>query len=956
MASTATITRSALIALLLLTPSPATAQVVAGQSLQGDWVRVDSNNDPNDRMRIRIDPNGALLTAVPPTVGRSFTVGLALWRGIQSDGSLQVRGSDGNYYPARLTFQGPDVVHIDIQHTGAGNDQTWSRAGPSIDGDWVRIAAPGVPDDGVQVRVAGSQASVRYLPASAPRSLRVGTQLWQSIGAGSTLQVMGGDGKYYTATYTLVGTDRVRIDSSSPQVGSGQIWVRPGAVNAARAALAGAVNNPNTPGASLTPPSNLPTAPSPGSSLPPGATGACIASSVRLDQMGVPWGLGLSSSASNGAQEETLGIRDYMISGFSGSLRQQNELTDLERARIPGLGPGFAYVWQPRSRSWIERRDLTSAEFDQESQTQRTAGSRLSDFEAYLTPAGMRYAGVWVANAEGIGWRFDYDMTATEYGNARRSSMASGYRLVDLEGYEVPGGIRWAALWYRSCDNTDWHEIRGLDRTAYQQRVDSLASLGYRVIDFESYETPGGQRYAAIWQKIPPSRAWAVRSDRTLKWFLNYHRQYEDEGLRLIDFESYDTANGIRYAGVWAENDARYDMPFKTALTDSLRTYRSTHRIPGMSVVVMQNGEVIYRRGFGWADSVDAKTANSGTVYLTASIAKAIGATIAARLEEQGRIDLTRRTSDFLTNLPSHHTHTLEQLLAKIGCVWHYPEGPEPVEQTYQWRDSALAQIWNSPLLSGCVPGRQYHYSTHGFTFVGGVLEATLGKDIARIVDDELTRPFALTSMRTVAPLVSFGSIGGTWVPRYDLAQGYHFIAPALISRRNTTRPGMTGRSDPRDYEDSSWKVLGGGLQTNALDLARFGWLTLNGSIVSDSVRDNRLWRSLTDTTTAWLSGTVVPSVGLAWVLRNVCTGPFDAFLRCSMPTRRVAGHGGVARGARSQLQVYRDDELVIAILTNQRNTPITCPSSTTPGDCAHPIRGLADQVARIVFRDPPPP
>lgn len=934
MASPGTLRYLAPLLIFGLAPLPAAAQVVGGQSLQGNWIRIDSNNDPADNMRIRIDPNGGLLMAVPSAVGRSFKVGQILWRGIQSDGTLQIRGSDGNYYPARVTFQGTDIVQVDIQNTGAGNDQTWRRAGPSIDGNWVRIAAPGAPDDGIQVRVTGNQASIRYLPASAPRSLRVGGRLWQNISAGNTLDVMASDGRYYGAQFTLLGTDSLRIDSGSARVGSGLIWVRPGALNSARLALAGPVTNPNTPGANLTPPANPPVINVPPNPPVLAASGACVATSLRDDQTGLAWGFGLSSPTDNDAAEETLGIRDYMIGDFQGSQKRYNMLADLERSRVRGFQDGFAFVWQPRSGAWEEHRDLTAAAFDQQSQTYRNAGSRLSDFEAYMTGAGMRYAGVWVANVGGINWSSDYDMTGAEYGTAFQNFRNSGYRLVDMEAYQTPSGLRYAAVWYRSCDNTDWRQWRDMTRTYYQGRVDSLSALGFRVIDFESYQTSGGQRYAAIWQKVPASRAWAVRTDRTLKWFLNYHQQYVDEGLRLIDFESYDTANGIRYAGVWAENDARYDMPFKTALNDSLRAYRATHNIPGLSVVVMQDGEVIYRRGFGWADSARAKTASSGTVYLTASVAKVIGGTIAARLEEQGRIDLTRPTADFLDDLPSHHTHTVENLLAKIGCVWHYPEGPEPVEQYYRWRDSALVQIQDSALLSGCTPGQQYRYSTHGFTFVGAVLEEVLNKDIAQVITDELARPYALTSLRTVSTDVSFG--GGAWAPRYDLAQGYRFIA-------------TTGLSATRDYEDSSWKVLGGGLQLHARDLARFGWLTLNGSIVSDSVRDNRLWASLTGSSVLWSDTTrAAPAVGLAWNVRNVCTSPpTNIGNMCSIPTRRVAEHGGSARGARSQLQIYRDDGLVIAILSNQRNSPL---------NTAHPIRALTNQVARIVFRNPPPP
>jgi CubicO group peptidase (beta-lactamase class C family) len=222
----------------LLAPLPAAAQSVGGQSLEGNWARVDSNYDPYDLMRIRVDANGAVLTAVPPAASDAYSVGLILWRGIQSDGSVQIRGSDGNYYPARINFEGSDVVHIDIQHTAPGDDQTWRRAGPSVDGDWERVAAEGAPEDGTQVRAQGAQASIRYLPSSAPRRYRVGTRLWRNIGADGAMEVLGSDGRYHPARVTLLGNDRLRIDSGSPSLESGQIWVRPGVVEAARATQA----------------------------------------------------------------------------------------------------------------------------------------------------------------------------------------------------------------------------------------------------------------------------------------------------------------------------------------------------------------------------------------------------------------------------------------------------------------------------------------------------------------------------------------------------------------------------------------------------------------------------------------------------------------------------------------------------------------------------------------------
>jgi hypothetical protein len=88
---------------------------------------------------------------------------------------------------------------------------------------------------------------------------------------------------------------------------------------------------------------------------------------------------------------------------------------------------------------------------------------------------------------------------------------------------------------------------------------------------------------------------------------------------------------------------------------------------------------------------------------------------------------------------------------------------------------------------------------------------------------------------------------------------------------------------------------------------------------------------------------TAPPTVGLAWVL-GTANG-----------SRRIAQHAGVARGARSHLRIYRDDDLVIAILTNQRQTTLTSAAlNLTAGD-AHPIGTLSTIIAGAIFNPPPP-
>jgi CubicO group peptidase (beta-lactamase class C family) len=461
-----------------------------------------------------------------------------------------------------------------------------------------------------------------------------------------------------------------------------------------------------------------------------------------------------------------------------------------------------------------------------------------------------------------------------------------------------------------------------MTREEYQARTDSLSALGFKVVDFESYRTSSGQRYAAIWEQVP-SVAWAVRTDRTLTWFLNYHHLYTDQGFRLVDFESYQTEDGTRYAGAWVENDSLYRLPFRQELDDSVESYRAQWRVPGLSVAIILQGEAIYQRGFGWADSARGEQAYSGTVFPTASVAKVLAGTIAARLEARGVVDLTRPTTDFVDSLSAGHTHTLEQLLSKTGCVIHYAEGPEPPEGYYRWRRDALVAVSDTTqlgswMLPNCTPGQRWHYSTHGFTLLGAALEKATGKDVLQLVDEEIARPMGLRTLHYLEPTDSSATIARP--PR-----SYHQSEPYALSQS----PNGTFSSAVSRHEDASWKVFGGGLQIDAPDLARFGWFVLNGWAVSDSVRDNRLWRVLTTGIPRWNSTLATPPTALAWEVRMV-------------NSRRVAEHGGTAStGGRSWLAVYRDDGLVVAILSNQREGP---------GTTSHPIDDLAHDLARIVL------
>jgi hypothetical protein len=348
----------------------------------------------------------------------------------------------------------------------------------------------------------------------------------------------------------------------------------------------------------------------------------------------------------------------------------------------------------------------------------------------------------------------------------------------EIERSRIPGfEDGFGFVWQRMSPRVRWEDHRDLTAAEFEQRSRAARDAGLRAADIEAYSTPNGTRYAGIWVENTEGAAWQVEYDLTDEAYGQAFRRHRDEGFRLVDYESYETVDGVRYAGVWAENDARYDLPFRVALDDSIQAYRTRHGIPGISVVVMQGDQVVYRRGFGWADSTLQKRAHAGTIYLAASVSKVIGATVAARMEQREDLDLdlSRPTREFLEDLPRDHTHTVEQLLAKVGCIGHYNEVNEPdTATTYTWRASAVSQMRRSAVLPGCTPGnpgRQYHYSTHGFTFVGAVLEEVADKPIGQIITDEL-RLFQLPSIRVLTS-GRYGGFGELGVRPYHLSRAY---------------------------------------------------------------------------------------------------------------------------------------------------------------------------------------
>lgn len=104
------------------------------------------------------------------------------------------------------------------------------------------------------------------------------------------------------------------------------------------------------------------------------------------------------------------------------------------------------------------------------------------------------------------------------------------------------------------------------------------------------------------------------------------------------------------HTNLWAEQIRahRSALAFDVAsFIQQLDSLRQDANIPGLSVAVVKDHEVIVAAGLGYADIEEGAPATAETVYDIASVAKPLSAVVALRLAEAGVLDLDRPIVDY---------------------------------------------------------------------------------------------------------------------------------------------------------------------------------------------------------------------------------------------------------------------------------------------------------------------
>lgn len=329
-------------------------------------------------------------------------------------------------------------------------------------------------------------------------------------------------------------------------------------------------------------------------------------------------------------------------------------------------------------------------------------------------------------------------------------------------------------------------------------------------------------------------------------------------------------------SGMPAQAGGETDEARASRISDAILTALvESNGVPGMGAAVWRDGRIVWSGSAGFRNIDAGAPVTNETVFRFASVSKLFAATAAARLREQGRLDVEAPIGAIVPYLSTRWAPmTTAQLASHTAGIPHYQDvDMDRGGRRFGSVQEAAGIFRDRDLLF--LPGARYSYSSWGYVLLSAVIEEAAGETYLEHIAREITRGLAIGPDRT-----------GAGDPAVSIA--YEFVDDGV-------RPAAD--------HDYSYTWAGGGFGGTAPALAEFGGRVIAGRLLSRESLDWMLTpATLTDGTAA--AEREFP-VGFGWRTGRDADG------------RALAHHAGVTSGARSALVGYPDHDLAVSLLSN---------------------------------------
>jgi CubicO group peptidase (beta-lactamase class C family) len=293
------------------------------------------------------------------------------------------------------------------------------------------------------------------------------------------------------------------------------------------------------------------------------------------------------------------------------------------------------------------------------------------------------------------------------------------------------------------------------------------------------------------------------------------------------------------------------------------------------SVLVAENGRVIYKKGFGLANREWNIPNGPDTKFRLGSITKQFTSMLILQLVEKGKIDLQGKLSDYLPyyRKDTGSRVTVHHLLTHSSGIPSYTSIPNFFEEIS--RDPYPVEEFVKKYCSGDLefePGSRYLYNNSGYFLLGAIIEEVTGKKYEDVLKERIFRPLGMKS------------------------SGYDRHDPIIPNRASGYRITFEGYENA-PYLDMSLPYAAGSLYSTVEDL--YIW---DQALYSDKL--------LSAKTKALMFTPHIANYGYGWVIRQKS-------LPDSKEKLTSISHGGGINGFNTMIERLVDEKHLIVLLNN---------------------------------------
>jgi CubicO group peptidase (beta-lactamase class C family) len=317
-----------------------------------------------------------------------------------------------------------------------------------------------------------------------------------------------------------------------------------------------------------------------------------------------------------------------------------------------------------------------------------------------------------------------------------------------------------------------------------------------------------------------------------------------------------------------------------------VKEQKSKSKIPGIALVIVEKGKVVYQKGFGYADVKKKIPVTAHTLFELGSTTKAFTGLAILQLEKEG---LLKRSDDVRKYIPwlklnykgKQQKITLNQLLHHTSGI--APSSITQIPESHATNALGLTvrTLLNQPL--DRKPGSSFEYATINYDVLGRVIEVVTKQPYEVYMRQQVLKRVGMTE----------SEIGRHQLTSMEMASGYKI---GFMRMQAYTPPIYRGN------------VPAGYVISNAIDLAK--WLNLQlGNDSSQGIDKQMIQESHTP------DQTVKP-----FDKNTYYAGGWEVMKKRG---KKYIAHAGNNPTFSSYLIMQPDDQLGVAILSNM-NSDIT--------------------------------